>query len=488
MMRPPPVLLGVLAAACGGGSPDLADERPPDVILVVVDTLRADRLGCYGYERATTPEIDRLAREGVLFEDACAQSSWTKPSMVSMFQGRYLTDYRDAFLEDAPTLAEVLRGAGYRTLGVVGNVLLSQRAGFDRGFDHYDAKRHGPRRRGRPGRAVDELIVDAWGPLEGAFAGEGRPPVFAYLHVMDPHEPYRSHPQLEGVLPLREGTERSAFERQRARFAGAGSDLSPAEEERIWRQMADKRARYDQEVRYTDEHLALLLERLRSIGALERALVVIASDHGEGLWDHVNPEKAGSPELRPDTYFLKNHGQLVYEELLRTPLIFHGWGIPGGVRVAAPVENVDLLPTLLELCGVEVPAGLHGHSLVPLMHDPQGTLHEEVHAYVMQEASVREVTSGLKLVLPGPLYERPARLFDLGADPGERRDLAPQRPDDVARLRQRLEAWRARYPTPTTIDVPLDAQTRRDMRALGYGGVLEDRPSGSEGSGTDADR
>ena len=130
------LLLLALAPAC----PDAEPEGPPDVYLIVIDTLRADRLSCYGYPRTTSPFLDELAAEGALFLENTSQSSWTKPSMVSLMSGAYVTAYRDVMPDGVPSLAQSFQDAGYHTIGVVGNVLLSSKLGFDRGFDHYDAR------------------------------------------------------------------------------------------------------------------------------------------------------------------------------------------------------------------------------------------------------------------------------------------------------------------------------------------------------------
>ena len=469
--------LGVaLAVACAPRE----EPRRPDVFLFVVDTLRADRLGCYGYPRPTSPNLDRLAAEGALFLDANAQCSWTKPSMVSLFQGRYVTQYRDVFDEDAPTLAEVLQAAGYRTLGVVGNVLLAERTGFGRGFDHYDARRNPARDRrpGEPDRPVDVLVRDLW-PEIGALAaaGDERPPLFVYVHAMDPHHPYLEHPELDGELPL-DGAPPLA-EWQRARFAELGPE--PAEDDpdwrAAWREMQLLRGLYDREVRFTDAGIGRMLERLRAAGLLEHALVAVVADHGEVLFDQatLKPE-SDLARLAPDEFFHREHGSFLYQSLIGTPFLLRGAGVPRGVRVAEPVENVDLFPTLLELLDLPAPPGLHGRSLVGALHG-RAPAREAVHAFVMQNVSVREVASGLKLTLPTPVGEtlgaRPT-LFDLGADPGETRDLAAERPGDVERLRARIEAWRAAHPTVSSLKRPLDEREFEDLREMGYVGEDEE--------------
>ena len=203
------LLLLALAPAC----PDAAPEGPPDVYLIVIDTLRADRLSCYGYPRTTSPFLDELAAEGALFLDNTSQSSWTKPSMVSLMSGAYVTAYRDVMPDGVPSLAQSFQDAGYHTIGVVGNVLLSTKLGFDRGFDHYDAReitdaeREEMRARGlrepvcRPvALMLEELAPHLDAEFERRAAGQHRP-MLTYLHPMEPHDPYERNAQYERELP-----------------------------------------------------------------------------------------------------------------------------------------------------------------------------------------------------------------------------------------------------------------------------------------------
>ena len=272
LLRPSALFVAALLVSCGGTEEAPQDERRPDVILFVIDTLRKDHLSCYGYERPTSPTVDRLAREGALFLDPVAQSSWTRPSMVSMLHGRYVTESRDMFFEDAPTLAEQFEEAGYRTLGVVGNILLSAENGFDRGFQHYDARRNEEPSRAKGGstRQLETLARDLWPQLERALEPEDggeRPPLFVYVHAMDPHNPYVPHPQYDGDLAV--GGARPSEEWHHEVFAQGGGPAPEADPEwrKAWKRLQIARGRYDQEIRYTDGVLDSMLERFRGYGS-----------------------------------------------------------------------------------------------------------------------------------------------------------------------------------------------------------------------------
>jgi arylsulfatase A-like enzyme len=465
-----PLLLAALTACSPDQAPEPERVNRPNVLLIVVDTLRADRVSSYGYGRETTPVLDALAAQGVLAEDVTAQASWTMPSMVSMFQGRYVTSYRDVFFEDTPTLAETFQRAGYHTLGIVGNGLLSKKAGFDRGFDHYEAR--SKREGSHPAREAAELIGDATAPLE--LATERGPddehaPFFAYLHLMDPHGPYKAHPEWEEQLPVGRGADRWNLQTQRLRYGATHPGAVVPDE--IWREMAEAMARYDQEVYTCDVYIGIVLDYLERRGALENTIVAVVSDHGEGLWDHVSPAEALNPAAAPRDHFFRPHGKVLYEELVRTPMILKGPGIPAGRRIDSPAENVDLFPTLLQLCDLAMPDGLHGQSLVPAMHGEE-TGREHVFSSVdMFCSSVRSpgATTDWKLIVPTEHYPaRKIELFDIRTDPSELQNLAAARPEVVARLRATLNAWAKAHPTQTNLGQKKDPQTMADLKALGY--------------------
>lgn len=476
-------LLSLVLSACG--KPVAAAARRPDVFLFVVDTLRKDRLGCYGYPRPTSPRLDRLSAEGTLFEDTTAQASWTLLSMVSLFQGHYVTDYRDTFEEPSPTLAEVLQQAGYRSIAEVGNILLSAERGFDRGFDHYAARAPASdgSDAGTGSRSAAELLRELWPELECARAADsraGRPPLFVYVHFMDPHRVYRHHPEFDAELPPDGAQAISADQRDRHAREGAPAPPEDPNWAEAWARMRDERGFYDQDVRYVDREIGLFLDRLREAGLLDHAVIALVADHGEALFERVAlAHPAELAKLPPDQFFQREHGKSLVQALVGTPFLLWGEGVPKGWRVKEPVENVDLFPTLLDLVGVPAPPGLHGRSLVGLWGGRPLDPRPEVGAFVRQSLMVREVASNLKLTLPtefGAAQGARPTLFDLGEDPTEARDLYAERPEDVARLREKLERWVRSYPTQSTLHHLRSAKDLEDLKKLGYGGEVPLRP------------
>ncbi|TAJ11130.1 MAG: hypothetical protein EPO68_14825 [Planctomycetota bacterium] len=470
-----PVLLACAVALAGCAR---EPARKPDVIVIVVDTLRADRLGLSGYERPTSPVLDALARDGAAFTDCTAQSSWTRPSMVSLLHGRYFTAYRDAPDPELATLPETFRAAGYRTLGVSANLLLKTQFGFDRGFELYDDRRANkePEATMSIPRTFEQVCADLWPLLDTAESTSAeRRPLFLYLQPFDPHAPYFEHAEYDAELPTRGIDPRfdpkwHADELARLGFTGTPEDPTG---ERALRFCAYQRGLYDQEVRYADAWLGKLLDGLRVRGLLDRAVVALVSDHGEGLWDHVawlEPAKQiGAP---PQQLFYQQHGAHLYQEAIRTPFVLWGAGVPKGLRVDAAIENVDLYPTLLELADVPLPAGLHGQSAVPHVRRESPPARELVYSTVLLGDCVREVASGLVYIEPSELgrkYRTEPELYDLRSDPRERVNVASARPADVARLAEALRAWRAKYPTESRLGEKSEAEIKL-MNSLGYSG------------------
>jgi arylsulfatase A-like enzyme len=454
--------------------------------VIVVDTLRNDHLSSYGYPRPTSPHFDQLAREGALFEDVTTQFSWTMPSMVSIMSGRYLTDFLPVIPENFPTLAETFHSAGYRTLAVVSNLLVDPKAGFGRGFDHYDVRPSRESANAAPGagtpRDFAEISADLCQTLDAAVnvardAKTGkRAPLFVYVHTFDPHHPYKAHPEFDADLPVAGSAPIEPAGWQALMLSEEGP--KPPDGRADWSSeldvLRDERGLYDQEVRYTDEELGKLMAELKQRGLLDHALVALVADHGEGLWEHLPPkpreELAVSP---PVDFFYQAHGAIQYQGVLRTPFLLWGAGVPKGRRVSEPVENVDLFPTLLELANVPARGELHGRSLAALFADPLPEWRQFVFSYAVHANSVREVSTGLKLILPRGKAERAgwgAQLYDLRVDPWERNDLAAQRTDDVRRLTEAYEDWKARYPTPRFKQGAPGPQSAdpNALKALGY--------------------
>ena len=449
-----PLLLG-----CGG---ERAGEPPRRVFLVTFDTLRADHLGAYGYRRATSPRFDELAGGGVLFERAIAQWPKTGASFASMFTGRYPQTtgllQRAALRVPAEylTLPELFQEAGYTTVAVVSNPVLGAELGWDSGFDEY-VQTWGRNAFPRDALAFRHLmnaprVNELAAPLLERHAGAER--LFVWIHYTDPHAPY--------ALP--------AGERNPFLGDGHGSD-EPVPPRALRKYGLEGRrdrgfyvAQYDANVRLADAHAGELLERARAHGLLEDAVVVLTADHGESLGEH-------------DSWF--DHGPLPHNTTAHVPLAILGAGIAAEKRVAAPVELVDLYPTLRELIAPDrVVAGLEGRSLLPLLRGAGGE-DAEAFRYAFSEAGHRPSyyrsvqDRGWKLVqsLGGGRRRQPSpprlALYDLAADPLETRDLATSRPEEVRRLRRELLGWAAtadRRPA----ELSEDEEAKAALDALGY--------------------
>jgi choline-sulfatase len=434
------------------------------VVLVVVDTLRADHLGSYGQARGTSPQLDAWAREGRLYERAWSTSSWTLPSVASLLTGRLPHDHGavalvalpaanplfGALAAGVPTLAERFAAAGYATAAFVTNPYLTPLLGIDRGFGLYDhtAAYDSAERRAAP------LVERA---LHWIDAQQGRP-FFLLLHLMDPHLSYDApapqrgrftageHSQLR--LPVRAGSAFALRAGRRPRRAGGGA-LDDGDRRFV-------AAAYDEEVAYVDAQLGRLREALASTGVLERGLLVLASDHGEELFDHGGFE----------------HGHALFEEVVRVPLVFWGAGVRPG-REATPVSLVDVAPTLLEAAGLPRPDGVAGISLWPNLHDgaalPERTLRFEDVLYGEDRRGALRWPWKVVVSEGGALH-----YWNLERDPDEREPGRRNPPVAVVRLLAELDAEGApATPRPT----PLDTATLEELRGLGY---LED--PGPEGA------
>ncbi len=397
------------------------------VLLISVDTLRADALGCYGNRKAATPWIDRLAAEGVRFETAHAHNVVTLPSHANILSGllplrhgvRDNTGFR--FPSDRPTLATILREKGWRTGAFVSAFVLDSRFGLDRGFEVYDDRLGGqetstaflvPERRGT------QTVEAARQWLEGV-RGERW---FAFVHLYEPHFPYEPGEPFASRFPSEP-------------YAG--------------------------EVASADAALGQLLEPLLAAGASEHTLVVLTSDHGESLGEHGET----------------THGIFGYEATLRVPLVLRAPDLFGPGTVRGPVRHVDLAPTILDALGMDVPGDLPGKSLLPLIagreEEAPDTYFESLSPSLNRGWAPLHgiVAGGLKYVeLPLP------ELYDLAADPGERNNLAASRPRDLALLRDRLGRLRA-GDVGVGARVEEEQATLERLQALGYvtGGGVEQK-------------
>ncbi len=432
---------------------------PPNLVLITIDTLRADHLGCYGYERDTSPNIDGLARDGTLFEQARVQWPKTNASVASLLTSTYgatngVRAAASSLDRRLVTLAEMLAEAGYYGAAFVASAHLGRAFGFDQGFAEVHelwGNRwviHSSTINSAP-FANDRIATE----VKSWLAQNGERRFFLWVHFLDPHGPYRPPAGFAGRFGQDE-----LYRQQR----------TPVPEELIpwWIQdeksttLGDYVANYDGEIASTDAAVGEILDELERLRLGRKSLVVLTADHGESLGEH--------------RYFFQ-HGKFLYDDCLRVPLIMRLPGrIPAGRRVSAQVGLIDLAPTILDLLGVdrtEYREQLEGKSFSELFRR-RGT--DEI----SQGAVFSEAEGGQLSVVLGEwkLIHEPARggyrLFDLRSDPGETQDVAERHPPVVEKLQRMVDSWRAeRKRSYLSASVPaarLDPAVREQLKNLGY--------------------
>ena len=411
----------VVTSGCGGDASSSSREaaRAQNLVLITVDTLRADRVGAYGYVPARTPAIDRLAREGVRFTQAFTTAPITLPAHASLLTGRYPPGHGArhnglAMSASVPTLATILQQAGFSTAAFVSAFPLDKRFGLARGFDIYDDQLpRGPDRKPLNERAGDESVRRAVEWLSSRTTQR----TFLWLHLFEPHAPY----------------------------GDAASGRSVA-------------ARYDDEVAASDRAIAQLLEALGA--RIDSTLIVVAADHGEAFGEH--------GEI--------GHSILVYDTTLRIPLVMKGPGTPIGREVTTPVSLVDVAPTVLPLLDVSS-LDADGVSLVPTFQTASAAADREIYAESFAPlldfgwSPLRSVRDATWKYIAAPRAE----LYQLAKDSGESADLSAKDPQRAARLRARVEAFSGIEPPDTTPD----SDATRRLRSLGYLGGAPGQATGS---------
>ncbi len=420
--------------------PKLREREDLNVVFVMIDTLRADRLGTYGYERPTSPNIDALASRGVRFDNALAQSSWTKASMASLWTATYpanngIVRYNDVMPEEAVLPAEIFREAGFRTAGIWRNGWVAPNFGFSQGFEFYLNPKPGRERERAQGRhpsggalkGTDEDIVTSAFEFIDNF---GRERFFLYLHFMDIHQ--------------------YVYDEASARFGTSYSDV------------------YDQSINWTDRLLGLIVERIDAIGELPNTVFVIASDHGEAFQEHG----------------IEGHARNLYSEVVNVPfIIVFPFILEEGIVVKDRVLNVDIWPTVLDLVGLPPLPGADGVSLVPLIMaaargETDPSFRRPGIAHLDRRWGTPDVSDPLVSVTEGDkrLFwqaKRPAqsRLFDLTADPGEKTNVYDPEDPEAQRLVEVARKYYEEAESPwgvTPEQVELDELRLNQLRALGY--------------------
>jgi arylsulfatase A-like enzyme len=435
----------------GWSAPEVASRsrqaERPNVILISLDTLRADSLGCYGYERPTSPEIDDLASRSILFRQAVSQAPWTRPSHMALFTGVFPTSKSRP---NPPLLAETLWRSGYRTGAFTGGGQVHPTLGFGPGFERYEV--------------IDWLrrpeVVESWWQQD-----DGRPR-FVFLHTFEIHDPYSDDRFTAG---LESGRIEGHFGRWKWERLKKQGGLT--QEEKLF-----ARALYDGGIAFTDERLGALLDRLEALGLFEDTIIILTSDHGEQFWEH-------------GTW---RHGQVLYDHQLLVPLVIYtpppvrrALGdnpVLAGGEVEAQVSLVDILPTLLDILGIaDVESMVNGRSIRALLEGERLDRHEAFAENTNIRAAERKAlrTERYKYIHQYPRegkgdhLEETAQLFDLVSDPLESTDIADQHPDLVEGFERRLQAIiRGTDVTAAPDEVPeeIDEELREQLRALGYVG------------------
>ena len=445
----PLILIPILALlACSEA------QVAPDVLLVSIDTLRADRVGAYGADRDTTPTLDRLAAEGARFDLVVAPTSWTLPSHASMLTGMPIQAHRVRRIRDRldpqrRTVTQQLREAGYHTAAFVSAPFLHEAYGFDRGFQVYENFGVGGSASDMPSRQdhlSSHLDRSADAVIDAAIAWlEQTPerPRFLFVHLWDPHYDYlppagyieRFDPDYSGQLDA------SDFEHNPA----ISKDMDPRDLEHL-------RALYDADIRWTDDQLGRLIEHLRASGDLDRTIVSVTSDHGEEFFEHGN----------------KGHDGTLFDEVLRVPwLLRYPKQIAAGTSVQSVTGLVDVSPTLLELAGIEPLADASGISRVLELHGGARRHERPVLLFIEKTQGIRGRTWKLLRRSDGQTF-----YYDLERDPGEQapETAAPSR-EKMALLTERLKRERSlarQLQWSDSEPVELDPGTLERLGELGY--------------------
>ena len=458
-----------LLPACGGDSQRPA--RPRNVVLIVADTLRADRLGCYGYERATSPAIDALAMDGVLWENCHSQASWTLPSMISLMAGVPVTRLETA-LPDIAVLAETLSEHGMATAAFIANPTVGVDRGFERGFEHFDM-----RFRRAPGVAGS---FESWYRDRRSGSKRTDAGFFAWVQFIDTHAPYEPLEEDDVFHGPRPGLERlePRWRAEAPRVPELSPGLEGLSEDEAVQAMNEDSNLYDGEVRAVDRGVRQVIEALCEAGEYDETLIIFCSDHGEMLYEQFNfprliekriEKEGGLPGGVKDLFSL-DHRPWFYEQLWRTPLIIVGPGMPRGERRSGLAANLDIYPTVVEALELPLPEHLDGESLF----GGREPLRELVFAYGFGSMAVLD-RSGSKLVKHVPkLYNlpdeapSPLELFHLRRDPEERENLADAAPDTAQELLDSIEDWRVQGDREV-----VDTTTERAMEVLKRMGYVD---------------
>jgi arylsulfatase A-like enzyme len=463
-----------------------APKNRPNVLVYMIDTLRADHTSLYGYARDTTPYLKNLGVQGLVFDDCLVQATWTKPSVASLMTSLYSYTHAirkddDTIPQGAATLAEQLRAAGYVTASMITNPLVGRLSGLQRGFDYLSEWEVAARYL----KVDEDRATDSAGLNRILFPWLERhrdEPFFLYAHATDPHAPYRPPPGFEEKFanpPESPEFDRDFTRLKKIALSRGGFGVSRAlclnsgiDPDRFLRRAID---RYDGKILHNDRSIERLASKLRDLGILDNTLIVVVSDHGEEFWEHG----------------WTGHGQSLYQELAHGVLLM--WNpklIPSPRRIAEPVQLIDVMPTVLDLLGIKIPAVVQGRSLAPFAvgkpFQSRGPVMTSrfAHPYSQHDEMLPEnhidslalLDAGWKLIYREKGKEfglNKVELYDRRADPADATNVAAQHPREVDKMMAGISAWldaqkQVRGVLGRGGKAALDQNTMDRLRSLGY--------------------
>lgn len=426
-------------------------EDPPNVILISLDSLRADHLGVYRYDRETSPAINQLASDATVFERAVAPTPWTLPTHVSLLTSQYAHTHQvDRLNRSLPrntlTLTSALKSADYSTHAIVSGPLLQARYGMDNGFDAYDDTLARGSNRASHSKVTGEAMVTQ----VSRFLGSAEPPFFLFAHYWDAHYDYnppdryarRFDPEYSGKVSPVDFIRNKAINKNMER-----------------RDLDHLIALYDAEITWVDTQVGKLVAALKQSGHYENSIIILTADHGDEFFEHGE----------------KGHQHSLYEELLHVPLIMKFPDVEGGGRIPSRVSLIDVMPTVLDALGLDIPHGTQGRSVWPLLRgesQPERTIFAETNRTrkdigdPVQSKSWAVYEGRFKLIVFAK-DRYPPELYDLDADPGETHNLVGT-VDHEPYLR-RLQDWLRSTPVHAPgHEIELDEETANELESLGY--------------------
>lgn len=401
-------------------------ESLPDIILITIDTLRPDHLAVYGYERRTAPFISSIADRGYIFDNCYATSSWTAPSMASLFTGIYPRGHgvlhgfvgagkivnQEKLDSSLPTLAELLKSRGYHTFGISTNGHVTPETGMARGFDEFVSLWF------RDAEEAHQASLDLKEKVKNSR------PYFFWIHYFDPHAPYRfRRPWIEGYssdpVSARKWAEENMKELRRKRAIVTSDPKNRSA-------LVDL---YDSEINYTDEFLRRLFDEVLSP---QSCLIIITSDHGEGFLEHG----------------LLGHGNSLFEEVVKVPLIVK---MPEEeerpVNISAPVSIVDVVPSVLDFLGISVPELVQGKSFLSLMNNSSPMKPRPIFCELDRGRHLKSIRRGRWKLIRKSGKKRAGLLYDLKADSAEENDVSGENQKVAGLLHRALISWQKQTPS-----------------------------------------